>query len=115
VLSQHQHLEETGRLDNFCRAAGKLEQPFFGIYFRDSDVYKWLEAASWVLASDPEAVVEDRLLSAVVDDVIAELADAQGPDGYLACRLRLVGGSSTIFLYRPCYLYRNQNSQMAQI
>jgi len=83
VPSQYQHLEETGRIDNFRRAAGKLDQPFAGIYFNDSDVYKWLEAASWVLASDPDAIVKDRPLSAVVDDVIAELADAQGPDGYL--------------------------------
>ena len=41
VPSQHRYLEETGRIDNFRRAAGKLDQPFLGIYFNDSDVYKW--------------------------------------------------------------------------
>jgi DUF1680 family protein len=45
--SQFQHIEETGRLDNFRRASGKIEAPFRGLYFNDSDVYKWLEAAAW--------------------------------------------------------------------
>jgi DUF1680 family protein len=82
--AQHRYLEETGRLDNFRRAAGGLDVPFAGIYFNDSDVYKWLEAASWTLATDPNAVYDGaQLLSQVVDGVIAEVAAAQGPDGYL--------------------------------
>ena len=64
IPSQHRYLEETGRIENFRRAAGKLDQPFVGIYFNDSDVYKWLEAAAWVLASDPDAAVGDRPLAA---------------------------------------------------
>jgi DUF1680 family protein len=71
-------LEETGRLDNFRRVAGLVDKPFEGMYFNDSDVYKWLEAASWTLAArdDPDF---DR----AVDDVIAVIAAAQRPDGYL--------------------------------
>ncbi|MGI9049328.1 MAG: glycoside hydrolase family 127 protein [Rubrobacteraceae bacterium] len=76
--SQYDFLESTGRLDNFRRASGKLDAPFQGIYFNDSDVYKWLEAASWELAagSDPE-------LERMVDVAISEVEDAQQPDGYL--------------------------------
>ena len=76
--SQYRHLEETGRLDNFRRASGKIGGEFQGIYFNDSDVYKWLEAAAWTLAegSDPE-------LERMVDDAITEVEDAQRPDGYL--------------------------------
>jgi DUF1680 family protein len=51
--SQYRHLEETGCLDNFRRASGKISGEYQGIYFNDSDVYKWLEAASWTLATDP--------------------------------------------------------------
>ena len=76
--SQYGHIEETGRLDNFRRAAGKIEAPFKGLYFNDSDVYKWLEAASWSLATDP-----DPDLERMVDAAITEVADAQRPDGYL--------------------------------
>ena len=32
--AQHRYLEETGRLDNFRRAAGKLDVRFIGIYFK---------------------------------------------------------------------------------
>jgi uncharacterized protein len=54
--SQYRHLEDRGRLDNFRRASGKSAGEYQGIYFNDSDVYKWLEAAAWTLAegSDPE-------------------------------------------------------------
>ncbi|MDQ4127502.1 MAG: glycoside hydrolase family 127 protein, partial [Actinomycetota bacterium] len=76
--SQYEHLEETGRLDNFRRASGKIEVPFRGLYFNDSDVYKWLEAASWSLATDP-----DLDLERMVGSAITEIADAQEPDGYL--------------------------------
>ena len=76
--SQYRHLEETGRLDNFRKASGKMEGRFEGIYFNDSDVYKWLEAAAWSLATDP-----DPELTEMVDAAIAEIKDAQEPDGYL--------------------------------
>ncbi len=76
--SQFRHLEETDRLNNFRRAAGKLDAPFVGIYFNDSDVYKWLEAAAWTLAEGPNPE-----LTEMVDAAIAEVADAQRDDGYL--------------------------------
>jgi uncharacterized protein len=74
--SQYDRLEQTGRLDNFRRAAGKIDAPFSGVYFNDSDVYKWLEAAAWTLASDPD-------LEQMVNVAIGEIEDAQRPDGYL--------------------------------
>ncbi len=76
--SQYRHLEDTGRLDNFRRASGKIGGEYQGIYFNDSDVYKWLEAAAWTLAegSEPE-------LERMVESAITEIADAQRPDGYL--------------------------------
>jgi len=70
--------QETGRINNFCKAAGTMEGPFEGIYFNDSDVYKVIEGAAYSLAHrrDPE-------LERTVDDVIAKIASAQQPDGYL--------------------------------
>src|SRR5262249_32483223 len=79
--SQYRLLVEKGRLVNFRRAAGKkTDIPFQGrYYFNDSDVYKWLEAASWSLAADPE----DAVLRQMVEEAIAEVEDAQDHDGYL--------------------------------
>jgi len=76
--SQYRLLEETGRLDNFRRVAGKVEKPFQGLFFNDSDVYKWIEAAAWSLATDP-----DPALAAMMDRAIGEIEAAQQPDGYL--------------------------------
>ncbi len=76
--AQHRLLEETGRLDNFRRAAGRLAGTHQGRVFNDSDVYKWLEAAAWALAGN-----EDPELLGLVDRGIGEVAAAQRPDGYL--------------------------------
>ena len=76
--SQYRSLEETGRMANFRRGAGNEPGEFVGFYFNDSDVYKWLEAASWVLALQPDAE-----LDSLVDRVIEEVGAAQLPDGYL--------------------------------
>jgi DUF1680 family protein len=78
IPEQHALLESSQRLDNFRRAAGTLDGPFYGRYFNDTDVYKWLEAASWALAYGYDSAL-DRL----VDEVIEIVGAAQLPDGYL--------------------------------
>ncbi len=76
--TQYRLLEETGRLDNFRRAAGQTDLPFQGHCYNDSDVYKWLEAVAWTLATGP-----DPHLSDMADTAIGLIAAAQQPDGYL--------------------------------
>ncbi|MEM3137346.1 MAG: glycoside hydrolase family 127 protein, partial [Thermofilaceae archaeon] len=78
IPSQYKLLEETGRLDNFRRAAGKIKGPFKGLVFNDSDVYKWIEAASFALAYEQRTDVKQ-----LVDTVVKEVVEAQGADGYL--------------------------------
>jgi DUF1680 family protein len=78
LAEQYRLLELTDRIANFRRTAGKEPGGFTGIYFNDSDVYKWLEAAAWAMATDPA-----QELDQLIDSVIQELADAQQPDGYL--------------------------------
>lgn len=76
--TQYDLMEQTGRIDNFRRVAGKVGGAFRGLYFNDSDVYKWLEAAAWSLAVQPNDTV-----TALMDRVIAEIEAAQDADGYL--------------------------------
>lgn len=76
--SQYQQCEVSGRLDNFRRAAGLQAGEFHGRFFNDSDIYKWLEAAAWVLATETDAVLESQ-----VNAVIELVAAAQEDDGYL--------------------------------
>lgn len=73
-----QQCEKTGRVDNFLRAAGRRSGNFEGWWFNDSDVYKAIESASYSLATHP-----DPQLDKYVDDLIAKIAAAQEPDGYL--------------------------------
>lgn len=78
LAAQYRQCEETGRIDNFRRAAGTIDTPFQGRYFNDSDVYKWIEAAAWTLAAGPDPALERQ-----VDGLIVEIGAAQRPDGYL--------------------------------
>ncbi|WP_328554347.1 glycoside hydrolase family 127 protein [Streptomyces sp. NBC_00358] len=72
-------LESAGNLHNLRLAAGTAEGAYQGAYpFVDTDVYKWLEAAAWRLAEEPAGN-----LAAEVDRIIALVAAAQRPDGYL--------------------------------
>jgi len=70
--------EETGRVDNFRKAAGLMKGAFEGRRFNDSDVFKAMEGAAYtlMLKSDPK-------LEATLDDLIAVIGKAQEPDGYL--------------------------------
>ena len=76
--------EETGRVDNFIRAAKALRgEPFenhkYPPYpFDDSDVYKVIEGASYTLSVTP-----DPKLEAYLDNLIEKIGAAQEKDGYL--------------------------------
>lgn len=76
--------ERSGRVDNFERAARALRgEPLEntkppGYPFDDTDVYKVIEGASYALSVRP-----DPQLDAYVDGLIAKIAAAQEPDGYL--------------------------------
>lgn len=70
--------EQTGRLNNFDKAAGKLPGRFEGYFFNDSDVYKVIEGAAYVLWHGPDPQLEARL-----DELITRVAAAQQPNGYL--------------------------------
>jgi len=70
--------EETGRVDNFRKAAGLMKGAFQGKRYNDSDIYKAMEGASYTLMLKPDPSLKKRL-----DDLIAIIAQAQEPDGYL--------------------------------
>lgn len=78
IPSQYELLESTGRLFNFRRAAGKEAGGFQGLVFNDSDVYKWVEAVGFLLASG-----FDEKLHSLVEKVVNDICAAQDDDGYL--------------------------------
>ena len=87
IPTQHAKLEEVGILHSL-----KLPQPppplkfprhpngFTVQVFWDSDVGKWIEAASYALSHRRDADIEAKI-EAIIDDFEA----AQAPDGYLNC------------------------------
>lgn len=74
---EYDQCQTTGRFDNLKLRWEPGDEPV-PHKFWDSDVAKWLEAASYVLGSE-----DDPELDAKVDRVVALLAGAQQDDGYL--------------------------------
>ena len=71
--------EETGRYDNFIRAANPSEEyRVSGFSFDDTDVYKTIEGASYSMQTYP-----DKKLAKYIDSVLLIVVAAQEPDGYL--------------------------------
>ena len=71
--------EETGRYDNFYKAAHpSSEYKVGGLAFDDTDVYKTIEGASYSMQTYP-----DKKLDKYIDSVLTVVAAAQEPDGYL--------------------------------
>lgn len=81
--------DETGRISNFAKAAGLMEGEFEGIYFNDSDVYKVLEGAAYLLMSNRDPELESE-----TDRIIELIAAAQEADGYLCTYYTLVAPES---------------------
>src|SRR4029078_1715272 len=83
IPAAFQKCEESGRVNNFERAALALKglphdtkaPPY---PFDDTDLYKVIEGASYVLSVQP-----DPKLDTYVDGMIAKIAAAQEPDGYI--------------------------------
>ena len=70
---------ETPRIANFTNAANRSSGVFGGIPFDDSDVFKVMEGAAYIVAANPgDAATRDY-----VDWFVGEAAKAQEPDGYL--------------------------------
>ena len=87
IPSQHRQLAEHGLLESLTipRPAPPLRIPrnhhnFTTQIFWDSDVGKWIEAASYALRHRRDATIE-----AQIDEITDWLAAAQLPDGYLNC------------------------------
>jgi len=76
---QWTQLEQNHDVDNFRVLAGVKPGVHLGPVYIDSDLYKWLEAASYVSGKHPE----DRWLSERVDELAGLIAKTQMPDGYL--------------------------------
>lgn len=71
--------EESGRYENFVRAAHPSpNNKVTGTAFDDTDVYKTIEGASYILQTYP-----DKKLEKYIDSVLVIVAAAQEPDGYL--------------------------------
>jgi len=87
IPSQHRKLEEHGMLDSLTlpKPIPELRIPrkqyeFTTQIFWDSDIGKWIEAASYALSHRRDAVIESQ-----IDEITETLEKSQAPSGYLNC------------------------------
>lgn len=72
------HVPKSHSIENYRIAAGLSDGTHEGMLFQDSDLTKWLEAASYSLHTVPSAETERR-----IEDMGKLLSQAMEPDGYL--------------------------------
>lgn len=70
--------EPSHAIENFRIASGESNGDFQGMIFQDSDVAKWIEAASYSLVSHPNPDLEN-----LIDSVVELIAKVQQPEGYV--------------------------------
>src|SRR5450432_2813654 len=78
IPASFERCENTGRINNFVMAAARKGKFGTTFPFDDTDIYKTIEGASFSLSLFP-----DKKLEAYIDSLIAIIAKAQEPDGYL--------------------------------
>ncbi|MFZ4507016.1 MAG: glycoside hydrolase family 127 protein [Fimbriimonas sp.] len=82
IWHEIQQCELTPRISNFRAAAGDRSVTWGGIVFDDSDLYKVIEAAGYLLMTKRDAKLEKK-----VDDTIDLIRKAQESDGYLCTEI----------------------------
>ena len=78
IHHQHQMLEGDFHIDNFRVASGLKKGVQIGEFYFDSDLYKWLEAACYILN-----IYSDPGLEAKVNEVVDLIKKSQTIDGYV--------------------------------
>ncbi|MBV9081732.1 MAG: glycoside hydrolase family 127 protein, partial [Acidobacteriaceae bacterium] len=78
-----QLLEEHGEVDNFRRLSGRKNVPRKGPVYTDSDVYKWIEAAAWAIASNETSAADKDKFRVEIESLASDIVAAQEPSGYL--------------------------------
>ncbi|GIH15114.1 glycoside hydrolase family 127 protein [Rugosimonospora africana] len=96
----YQRLVDAGNIGNLRVAAGETDGTAEGASFRDSDVYKWLEATAWEHARDPDEALLDRLR-----ELTRIIATAQREDGYLNSAIQVRGEERYARLWMSHELY----------
>jgi len=97
TLAQNfEQCEKTGRIDNLRHAAAGSGE-YKGYFFNDSDVFKAIEGACYQLAlareGQPNADAKFHAdIDKQLDDLIAIIAKAQRPDGYINSYFQLKEG-----------------------
>ncbi|WP_432884839.1 glycoside hydrolase family 127 protein [Kribbella sp. CA-245084] len=86
-----ERLEAAGNLANLRIAAGEASGDAQGASFRDSDVYKWLEAAAWD--------------GSLPDELTRTITAAQQDDGYLNSAIQVRGEEPYTHLWNSHELY----------
>lgn len=80
-----QKLYDTPRIENFINAKkainGEAHGEFVGITFDDTDLYKIIEGAGYILSE-----IDDQELDKMIDQLIVYINDAQEDDGYITTR-----------------------------
>lgn len=91
----------SGAIHNLKLAAGTEQGKFVGLVSQDSDLFKWMEAASYTLCLEENSEIRQAL-----EDMVDLLEQAQRADGYLNAFYQLYFPNEPwAYLKESCQLY----------
>ena len=78
IFTQYKHLERQGHVDNYRITADEKKGVTKGLFYLDSDLYKWLEGASNMLMMNPNPELLKK-----VNYLVDLIQKSQTSDGYV--------------------------------
>ncbi|MHA1792608.1 MAG: glycoside hydrolase family 127 protein [Promethearchaeota archaeon] len=78
LVLQHEMLEKYHAIENFRIASGLSRKTWFGMFYYDADVYKWIEATVYHLSRKDDKNLRERL-----ENVVSYICKSQLDDGYI--------------------------------
>lgn len=99
-------IRKSGSVENFRIASGELRKEFHGLVSQDSDLFKWMEAASLALAEKKGRNFPEGMEAAELEELAALLEKCQMKDGYLNTYYIINGlKDKWSYLKESCQLY----------
>ena len=95
---QYEQLNKSGVLDNFKKVINREQGNFNGLFFSDSDAYKWIEAVCHSLK-----VYKDSDLEVLLDEVIGLIIKTQETDGYINTYFQIMESDKKFSNFGVCH------------
>jgi DUF1680 family protein len=96
--AQYQMLRKYGAIANFSNVINGNSGKYYGLFFSDADVYKWIEAACYSIKNHPDSKLEK-----CIQKITRLIQKTQQPDGYINTYFQLMEPDKKFTNFGACH------------